>query len=67
MKAEEIKTLEQLKKYINQHEDWMVQVNDVIETNGWKDETGSDYGICNDGKYRLLFDSNMKAIIVPIK
>lgn len=66
MKIEEIKTLEELKDYINSHEDWMVEVNDVIEHNGWIDETGISVGICNDGKKRLIFDSEMKAIIIDM-
>ena len=63
MKTSEIKNLNQLAKYINQHEDWMLEVNDVIESNGWIDETGEEYGICNDGKLRLSFDSAMKAVV----
>lgn len=63
MKTSEIKNLNQLAKYINQHEDWMLEVNDVIESNGWIDETGEEYGICNDGKFRLSFDSTMKAVV----
>lgn len=66
MKIEEIKTLEELKEYINSHEDWMVEVNDVIENNGWIDETGISVGICNDGKKRLIFDSEMKAVIIDM-
>ena len=58
-----ITNLNQLAKYINTHEDWMLEVNDIIEKNGWTDETGEDYGICNDGKLRLSFDSNMKAVV----
>lgn len=63
MKTSEIKNLNQLAKYINQHEDWMLEVNDVIESNGWIDETGEEYGICNDGELRLSFDSTMKAVV----
>ena len=67
MEAKEIKTLEELAQYINSHEDWMLEVNDVIEKNGWEDETGISIGICHDGKRRLLFDNNMKAVVVNIK
>lgn len=63
MKTSEIKNLNQFAEYINQHEDWMLEANDVIESNGWIDETGEEYGICNDGKLRLSFDSTMKAVV----
>ena len=33
-------TLEELRDYINSHEDWELTVNNVIEYNGWEDETG---------------------------
>lgn len=67
MEPKEIKTLEELAQYINSHEDWMLEVNDVIEKNGWEDETGISVGICHDGKRRLLFDNNMNAVVVNIK
>lgn len=67
MNPEKIKTLRQLEEYINQHEDWMLEVNDVIEANGWIDETGISLGICNDGKRRLMFNVDMKAIIVDME
>ncbi len=62
----EITTLAQLGEYINNHEDWMLKVNAIIENNGWTDETGEDYGICNDGKLRLSFNSDMDAVISEI-
>lgn len=45
-----MKTLEELRDYINANEDWMPEVNEVIRSNGWIDETDEKYGICNDGK-----------------
>ena len=67
MEPKKIKTLEELAQYINSHEDWMLEVNDLIESNGWEDETGISYGICHDGKRRLLFDDNMNAVVIDIK
>lgn len=61
-----MKTLEELRDYINSNEDWMMEVNEVISANGWTDETGEQYGICNDGENRLQFDSYMNAEIVPM-
>lgn len=61
-----MKTLEELRDYINANEDWMPEVNEVIRSNGWIDETDEKYGICNNGKNRLEFDSNMNAEIVSM-
>ena len=62
-----MKTLEDLRDFINENEDWNLQVNEVIEANEWDDEAGTDYGICNDGTRRLQFNSDMEAEIVDIK
>ena len=61
-----MKTLEELCEFINSNEDWNLRVNDIISENNWIDETDSDYGICNDGKRRLQFSSNMEAEIVEL-
>ena len=61
-----MKTLEELRDFINSNDDWNWRVTDIISENNWIDETGSDYGICNDGKRRLQFDSNMEADIVDM-
>lgn len=59
-----IKTLEELKDFINSNEDWEIEANDIIEQNGWKDNTGLEYGICEDANGRTLeFDYNMEAYI----
>lgn len=50
-----MKTLEELRDFINSTEDWDLSVNDIIEKNGWTDETGEEYGICSDNKRRLYF------------
>lgn len=63
MKIEEIKNLNQLAQFINANDEWKIEVNEVIEKNGWVDETGEDFGICNDGKLRLRFNSEMKAVV----
>ncbi len=62
----QIKSLEELRDYINSNEDWMLEVNEVIVANDWTDETGEKYGICNDGKNRLQFDGEMNAEIVEL-
>lgn len=59
-------TLEELRDYINANEDWQIEVNEIIAQNGWTDDTGEAFGICNDGKRRLQFDENMIAEILDI-
>lgn len=59
-----MKTLEELRDFINDHEDWSLTVNDIIESNGWIDDCGDTYGICHDEKRKLEFNSNMEAEIV---
>lgn len=61
-----MKTLEELRDYINANEDWQIEVNEIIEQNGWTDDTGETFGICNDGKRRLQFNENMIAEILDI-
>ena len=55
IKIEIMNTLEEVRDYINTHEDWDMVVNRVIELNGWHDDTSDEYGICNDGKRKLYF------------
>lgn len=42
MNKMEVKTLEQLVKYINERDEWSLDVSDIIESNGWKDITGEE-------------------------
>lgn len=55
MDIEIVSTLEGLRDYINAHDEWEVGANRIIELNGWHDDTGEQYGICNDGKRKLNF------------
>lgn len=55
IKIDIMNTLEEVRDYINSHEDWELVVNRIIEQNGWHDDTGEQYGICNDGKRKLCF------------
>lgn len=67
LKIEIMKTLEELKDYINSHEEWDLTVNKIIELNGWTDETGDEYGICNDGSRRLYLTFNDGKLVAEIK
>ena len=50
-----MKTLEELRDFINSTKEWDLSVNDIIEGNGWNDETGEDYGICSDAHTQIIF------------
>lgn len=65
-----MKTLEELRDFINSTKEWDLSVNDIIEENGWNDETGEDYGICSDDTRRLYFrveNSNLIADITELE
>lgn len=51
---------------INSTKDWKVEFYDIIEENGWTDETGETFGICNDGKQRLVFNEDCKAVLADM-
>lgn len=58
-------TLEELRDMINGRDDWDLNFNEIIIRNGWKDNTGEPYGICEDEAGRVLeFDENMNAVII---
>ena len=67
IKIDIMNTLEELRDYINSHEDWELIVNNVIEHNGWEDETGGEYGICNDGSRRLCLTLSDGDLVADIK
>ena len=53
---EKITTLYQLADYINDNNDWQLDVEDIIEKNGWHSDCGDNYGVCHD-------DNNNKVVI----
>ena len=48
MKKMEVRTLSQLVEYINERDEWSIDVSDIIESNGWQDITGEERGVCLD-------------------
>ena len=65
MKAEEVKTLCQLVEFINEREEWSLEVTEIIERNGWQDITGEERGVCIDaeGNEMVVINDNGKAEI----
>ena len=64
VKIDIMHTLEELRDFINSNEDWELTTNKIIELNGWTDETGDNYGICNDGNRRLYLTVS-NGVLVP--
>lgn len=65
MKAAEVKTLGQLVEFINEREEWSLEVTDIIDNNGWQDITGEDRGVCIDaeGNEMVVINDNGQAEI----
>lgn len=64
---ETMTTLEELVELINSSEEWPMKANEIIERNGWVDETGENYGVCSDGKRRVVMNEQGQAMIVDIE
>lgn len=64
-----VESVEDLAEYINEHEDWDLKVSEVIERNGWKDETDEQYGVCYDEyeEKRVVLDENGKAQVIDVE
>lgn len=67
VKIDIMHTLEELRDFINSNEDWELTTNKIIELNGWTDETGDNYGICNDGNRRLYLTVSNGVLVADIK
>lgn len=67
VKIDIMHTLEELRDFINSNEDWELTTNKIIELNGWTDETGNNYGICNDGNRRLYLTVSNGVLVADIK
>lgn len=67
VKIDIMHTLEELRDFINSNEDWELTTNKIIELNGWTNETGDNYGICNDGNRRLYLTVSNGVLVADIK
>lgn len=65
MKKMEVRTLEQLVEYINERDEWSLDVSDIIESNGWQDITGEERGVClnAEGNEMVIINDEGKAEI----
>lgn len=58
MKKMEVRTLSQLVEFINERDEWSLDVSDIIESNGWQDITGVERGVCLDAEGNLMVEIN---------
>lgn len=63
MKATEVKTLEQLVEFINERDEWSIEVSNIIENNGWQDLSGDEFDVCQDGNKKVSINENGEAEI----
>lgn len=65
MNKMEVRTLQQLVEYINERDEWSLDVSDIIESNGWQDITGEERGVCldADGNEMVIINDEGKAEI----
>lgn len=58
MNKMEVRTLSQLVEFINERDEWSLDVSDIIESNGWQDITGVEHGVCLDKEGNLMVEIN---------
>ena len=65
MKTNEITTLQQLADFINSRDSFPLEAFDIIERNGWTDETHTQWGVCSSDTDRVVLKENAHAEVVP--
>ena len=65
MIANEVKSIYQMAEYIHEREDWPIEAEEIILSNGWKMLDG-EWDICTDGERRLEFDETGDVVVVEI-
>lgn len=65
MNKMEVRTLKQLVEYINERDEWSLDVSNIIESNGWQDITGEERGVClnAEGNEMVIINDEGKAEI----
>lgn len=61
----EVETLQDLVQYINEHEEWPLNVSTIIKSRGWQDITGEERGVClnSEGSEMVVINDKGKAEI----
>lgn len=58
----EVKSLSDLVQYINEVEEWPLNVSTIIKSNGWQDITDEERGICLNSEGSEMVIINDKGI-----
>ena len=61
-----ISTMEELAEYINESEEWPVDVEAIIEENGWVSDCGTEFGVCHDAIQKVVINDEGKAVCVTM-
>lgn len=53
--------MSQLVQYINESEDWQLDVETIIERNGWQNDCGDTYGVCHNDESKVIINEQGQA------
>ena len=59
-------TLAQLAEYINEADEWPLDVEDIIEENDWVSDTHLINGVCHNEKEKVVFGENSKVYVCSL-
>ena len=57
-------TLQEFANLINSADEWKTEFNEIIELNGWNDETAEEWGVCSNDTERIMLDDEGKALVI---
>jgi hypothetical protein len=66
IEEQRISTMEELAEYINESEEWPVDVEAIIEENGWVSDCGTEFGVCHDASEKVVINDEGKAVCVTM-
>lgn len=59
-----INSLDEFADLINAADEWKTEFNEIIKHNGWKDETGEEWGVCSNDSERIIFGEDGQAVVI---
>lgn len=66
MENPNINTLQDFANLINSTDEWLPIFSEIIKQNCWIDECHEYWGVCSNGKERIVMNENGKATIQSI-
>lgn len=57
-------TMQNLADYINEAEDWPLDVEDIIEENGWVSDCGTEFGVCHNETDKVVMNDSGVAVVI---